>query len=659
MRDSKMRNKGLRKGLAKLAVIAVSFVLCMPMMLCFIQGGELIGKSYASDNTYNTNKFYVDVNALENNAFEIREDIQVDFFYPHHGIYRYVPINGYKFSGISVPGYDYDTYTDNGSFVFQIGSADYYENGITDYTIKYKLTAYDDETTEKDVLMLNLIPTGWSTDIHSARATIHLPKPADLSGAKVYSGYYGSDTNEDNAVIKTSEDGQTIFVSAENLEPYHGVTVTMDLPEGYWTGEMQRGVIKPWMVLLLLLGPILITVLWYANGRDEKIVKTVEFYPPEKLTPGEIGTIIDGNADKCDVVSAIVYMADKGYLSIEEVDSKNFLLKKRGSRGALDKEPAYIRTLYDGLFSKKDAVRTGDLSASFGVKFQKARDQLEGMYVGSKEIYSSNSLIARIANILLCVLPWCAFGLWQITSGLGEGSLAVVIGSFNAVVGTILLIRGIEVRGKGNRFKMIRRIIIAAFMYEFGFALSLAPMTDYTFISATKRIVIAAVVLAIEAYCIFVTVITRARNPKYTRLLGQILGFRDFIRTAELDKLNELVEKDPEYFYHIMPYAYVLGLSNKWIKNFENIPMVAPQWYGYYNKGGGIDTFDAYMMGRMMGRCSISVSNHIHVPAPSFSGGSSGGGWSGGSSGGGFSGGGFSGGGFSGGGMGGGGGGAW
>ncbi|MBQ0018246.1 MAG: DUF2207 domain-containing protein [Clostridiales bacterium] len=655
-----MKNNRRHSLITRISVIAVSFVLCMSVAIGLTHNAGLTEEAYASDNTYTTNSFVVDVTAKENNAFSIREDIQIDFFYPHHGIYRYVPINGYNFSNISVPGYDYETYTDNGSYVFQIGSGAYTVDGVNDYNINYTITAYDDETTEKDVLMLNLIPTGWSTDIHYAEATVHLPKKADLSGVKVFSGTYGTDSNEDNATLKTSDDGQTITVSAQNLEPYHGITITLDLPEGYWVGEKQRGLVYPWMILLLLLGPILITVLWYANGRDEKIVKTVEFYPPEKLTPGEIGTIIDGNADKCDVVSAIVYMADKGYLSIEEVDSRNFLLKKRGSRGALDKEPAYIRTLYDGLFSKKDAVRTGDLSASFGVKFQKARDQLEGMYVGSKEIYSSNSLIARIANILLCVLPWCAFGLWQIASGLMDGSIAVVVGSFNAVVGTILLIRGIEVRGKGNRFKMIRKIIIAAFMYEFGFALSLAPMMDYTFISATKRIAIAAVVLAIEAYCIFVTVITRARNPKYTRLLGQILGFRDFIRTAELDKLNELVEKDPEYFYHIMPYAYVLGLSNKWIKNFENIPMVAPQWYGYYDKGGGIDTFDAYMMGRMMGRCSISVSNHIHVPVASYTGGGSGGGWSGGSSGGSsFSGGGFSGGGFSGGGMGGGGGGAW
>ena len=135
--------------------------------------------------------------------------------------------------------------------------------------------------------------------------------------------------------------------------------------------------------------------------------------------------------------------------------------------------------------------------------------------------------------------------------------------------------------------------------------------------------------------------------------MGRSLGFRDFIRTAELDQLNELVEGDPEYFYHIIPYAYVFGLTNKWIKNFENIPVVTPDWAR--TRTGGLSSFDYYMMGRMMSDCNASVNNHIVIPQSSgggFSGGgSSGGGWSGG--------GGFSGGGFSGGGAGGGGGGGW
>ena len=173
-------------------------------------------------------------------------------------------------------------------------------------------------------------------------------------------------------------------------------------------------------------------------------------------------------------------------------------------------------------------------------------------------------------------------------------------------------------------------------------------------LSEAKRIAVVAFLMTGTLVCMFFSVIAIARTDKYTDLLGRVLGFKDFIRTAELDKLNELVEEDPQYFYHIMPYAYVLGLSNRWIKNFEDMPMqVAPTWF---RGSRTYDSFDYYMMGRMMGDCNASVRNSIVIPSSSsgggFSGGSfGGGGWSGG--------GGFSGGGFSGGGAGGGGGGGW
>ena len=44
-------------------------------------------------------------------------------------------------------------------------------------------------------------------------------------------------------------------------------------------------------------------------GRDKKIVPTVEFYPPKGLTPAEVGLVIDGTADKKDLISMIIYYA--------------------------------------------------------------------------------------------------------------------------------------------------------------------------------------------------------------------------------------------------------------------------------------------------------------------------------------------------------------
>ena len=117
---------------------------------------------------------------------------------------------------------------------------------------------------------------------------------------------------------------------------------------------------------------------------------------------------------------------------------------------------------------------------------------------------------------------------------------------------------------------------------------------------------------------------------------NDIVGLRNFIEVAEKDRLEMLVKDDPEYFYHILPYAYVLNVTNVWSKKFENIALESPSWYV------GAGPINSYVFMRSLNRSLNTMSKTMMAPPPTKSG--RGGGGAGGS-GGGFSGGGFGGGG--------------
>ena len=51
----------------------------------------------------------------------------------------------------------------------------------------------------------------------------------------------------------------------------------------------------------------------------ERGVAPVEFAPPEDLRPGQVGTIVDEQANTLDVTATIVDLAVRGYLTIEEI----------------------------------------------------------------------------------------------------------------------------------------------------------------------------------------------------------------------------------------------------------------------------------------------------------------------------------------------------
>ena len=127
------------------------------------------------------------------------------------------------------------------------------------------------------------------------------------------------------------------------------------------------------------------------------------------------------------------------------------------------------------------------------------------------------------------------------------------------------------------------------------------------------------------------------RTDYGNELYAKTIGFKKFLQIAEKPKLEELVSKNPGYFFDILPYTFALGVSKKWIDKFTSIMIPQPDWYvtnSYFNYAC------------MHGIYESTYGSMMHNVAPK-------------SSGGGGSGGGSSGGGSSGGGSGGGGGGSW
>ena len=635
--------KGFRNNVKRVAsVLAIAAVAVM--MTPFVDAG-----SYASDNTMYTINYDVTVDVAKDNSYDYHEHLDMYYVTAHHGIYRYLPKQGQRISGIRVPGYEYESYTQSGYEVIKIGSGSYTLTGENPYDILYNIAMYEDENTEKDMLLLNLVPTDWETDIGSSKCVINLPKEADLSKAKVYSGPHGTDSNVDNAVLETGADGKTITITAKDIPEHHGVTLQLELPQGYWEGAPQFGKLSVSNMMLFLLGPVGAILLWYLFGRDKHMVKTLEFYPPDDLSPGEIGYLADGRADKQDVISTIVYLADKGYIEIEEMDRKKFRFISVREPGM--EVPQYVRTIYKGMFPGQKKSRTSDQlgsSSTFGNKYVDSKEELENMFKGSRAIIRPDSRMARAFCTIAAMVPSAAYITWATLNGEEMGFFMLFWSIIHILVSTKLMCSVYDNFRSSSKVMAVIKSLGAIWFFTIG--VGVMPLTSeaISLLSRTRAAALVVYLVIGTLIAMFFAVIAIAKTDDYTDLLGRVLGFRDFIKTAELDKLNELVEQDPQYFYHIMPYAYVFGLSNKWIKNFEDLPMVVPNWYRN-PRGRNFDGFDYYMMGRMMGDCNASVSNNIVIPAPVSSGG--GGSWSGG--------GGFSGGGFSGGGAGGGGGGGW
>lgn len=625
------------------AVLFAAVLLCF----CFIP---------ASAETYpvymETDEFNVHVTVGENNVLDITEEIKVDFLTTRHGIYRYIPyilefdrtVGGERIqkrmraaiTDIEVEGEPYTVETEGSNELIIIGDEDQYVFGEKTYTISYKMKIYDDEISQADFFLLNLAPVDWEGDIEKFTAQVDFQKPLpEDAEMKFYVGEYGSIWAE-GATAAMSQERDSLYVeSLRPLGPRETVTLDITLPEGYFQNELTTDWAIPAALIAAALIAALAIALYFIFGRDEEVVPVINFKAPSGLTSAEIGYIIDGHTDQKDIISLIIYWAGKGYLEIHQ-DGKDFIFIKRMDLPRSAKR--FESVMFDGLFKTGNEVSSKSLKNVFYETIQNATLEVEKYFhiIPENRIYTKASTAARIISLILCGLP------------LALVSLACLFDA-GATVGTMIVVP-------------IVIWFVSAIMCAFNIGVWDKKHTDTkaNFVSKSIALGVATVVLAlgaaigVGAYCgawvplasaaaatlasIAFAVPTNKRTKQNTRLLGEILGFKQFIEHAELDRLKALVEEDPQYFYDVIPYAYVLGLSDKWAKKFESIAIEPPHWYYGYDY-----PFSSWIFwssfNSSMNRCRADM---VSVPAQTKVSGS-----------------GFGGGGFSGGGFGGGGGGSW
>lgn len=613
------------------------------------------------DYNMDTTGYQVDIKIGEDSSYQVQETIDVNFRTQRHGIYRYVPITGAS----SVPSkgvisdvktnVPVDLYEENGNQVMQLGSGDSYVYGPATYVIQYTFTPYfqTDDFTE---IYYNIFPQQWQNDIPQGSSfSIEFPKTVDMEQLRFYYGAYGK-TNDGTSIVELSQDGNTISGSlTDSLSFGQGLTLWGDMGEGYFTGVHTIINMTPLLIIAALLVLGIIVILFFLLGRDEQMITSIQYQPPDDLDSAAVGYIVDGVVEDRDVISLIIYWADKGYLTISEDENNKLSFTKK--KDLPQDTPKYQRIMFKHLFEHTDFVRLDSLEYKFATTIKLVKDQIRLVFTKEKGLYTPSSKAARALSMILCGLPFGFFVL--VNSVLSYSStmrnvmnVLVVIFFY---VGVAVFCHGIDTwhgKASGSRRTLVISGLGVCFasiaFYGGSYFARVRNGQVFNFLPALVVVMAATLVMAVF------TGFMRKRTSQCMEWMGRLVGLRDFIETAELERMQAMAKDNPQWFYHIIPYAYVFGLSDLFAKKLQGLALDPPEWY-YTTRGyGGPSYFDYYIFHRALMGNMTNISRTLTVPEPpkvSNTGSGFGGG--------GFGGGGFGGGGFSGGGFGGGGGGSW
>ncbi len=621
-----------------------------------------------SSYDYVIDKYDINIIVNENNTFDITETITAYFNVSKHGIFRTIPLkntitrldgttstNRTQVTNVSVDN-EYTTSRENGNYKLKIGSASRTLTGEQKYVIKYTYNLGKDPGKDYDELYYNIIGNEWDTVIGNVTFSITMPKEFDSSKLGFSSGTTGS---TDNSKVKYNVSGNKITGSYNGiLGAGEALTVRCELPEGYFVGTgLDINIMNYILFLIPLIFLAIAIILWYKFGRDDQVVETVEFYPPQGFNSLEVGFLYKGQADNKDVTSLLIYLANQGYIKITETEEKSLFSKSKGFKitklkeydGNNINEQIFLnglftkRSSFTSLFSKTPETPTDNINEVTSM------DLYDNFYITMRRILSNinnkenkHKLFEKSASsktvfiILMIIATFCMITIPTVFT-YGEAGMLIVALLFPGIGFTVMFsmlfggTKTIYVNGKATHSSIGTKLFGLIWGGMFGgmpwaFTVLPALLQDPTYLIG--YIIGVICVLGMVICCLKYL---PKRTPYGNEMLGKLKGFRNFLETAEKDKLETMVMQDPTYFYNILPYTYVLGVSDKWIKKFESISLQAPSWYDSPN------TFDMVAFGSFMNNTMTSAQSVMSSSPSSDSGGggSSGGGSSGGGSGGG------------------------
>lgn len=601
---------------------------------------------YAND--YDITKYDVEIVVDEHNKYGIKENIDTYFNVSKHGIIRRIPLynniirqdgtrerNRVLISNVHV-NEEFASSRENYNYVLKIGSADKTLTGKHSYSISYDYDIGLDKNNMYDELYFNIIGTEWDTNISNVTFKITMPKEFDASKLGFSYGQYGY-SNTDN--ISYDVDGNVITGSFDRtLLAGEGLNVRLELPEGYFIRKsVSSSLLECWYYIIPILGVLFSYLIWKKYGKDDQVVDIVSFYPPENMNSLDVAFAKKGSVNSNDAVSLLVYLASKGYIKIvEDKKSKSrFTIQKVKEYDGNNKEEELF---FRGLFKKVwDSISSDELNESFYLTINSILTK-KNSTANRKEIFNNKSsnkryilfLFMLITSSLSTIIPALGYKLSDVI-------FSIIICN---LIGIVALIIVAIIYDNNCTKKGLNSALGFAFFFVLALAVANFTIIGFEYIYYDTVYLIGFILCMVCTYLIYFFYLIVTKRTEYgNKVLGEVNGFKKFLETAEKDKLESLVHDDPSYFYNILPYAYVLGVSDAWIKQFEGIAIAPPDWYE------SADAFDYYRFNRSLNR-TIHSASRVMNSVPQSSGGSS-------------SGGGFSGGGFSGGGSGGGGGSSW
>ena len=456
-------------------------------------------------------------------------------------------------SGESVEGRTFDTVSENGVQWITLKSQDGFL-GTQTFTLSYDVKDFVSQQEESQQMALPLLAP---QDYAVASLQINVTMPADFDSKVQFSGAYEGDQLQD--LMSVSSQGSSISALVTTmLRDHDAVTLNMELPADYFTGSHGASAFATVMLILVLLFSVLAAVYWFCFLRNRPLRVQARTLPPDGVNPGDVPFLLSGgNADFNMLIS---HWANLGYLSFLVTADGHVVLHRRMDMG--NERRDYERKLFAMLFGD------GDQCDGASLRYKKVGEKAMSIiprYWG-RRLYHKASGNPSISRFLCCFA--CGLAMMLAMDAMAPATLHGLFLPVGFVAGVSLCWLMLAGFSAYYLFDWMRVGI--------GLGSGILLLVLGAAGSASTAMLPA---LIVSVFVGWQTIRGGQRSAYGEQVLAQTLGFRRFLYNASEHSILQMIRRDPQYFYKMLPYAQAMGLGRRFVGLFHDITLEPCPWY--------------------------------------------------------------------------------
>lgn len=455
----------------------------------------------------------------------------------------------------------YSHYVNEGKSVYTVGQA---EPGILEkeFSFEYKYNVGRDKLKDNDEFVFYLVK---DIPVEITDYAFKITMPEKFNKDNIY--FVDGDGNIVDNIEYQVEDNVITGKFLDSIGADSEYAIKIILPNNYFVNTTLNISNVTWISFII---PIVFMVLTISLSFVSKRTKNnkhehVGLYLDEAIDSLELGYILKGGLKETDISSLIFYLANKGYVNIE-MEHGNYTINKVKDYDGKNKVQGI---LMKRLFSDSDSVTRKNLKE----RLKNIKEEIEKYYKYRK---SKRFYIRPVLNykLIFWLMIFAIYYLVMYDVLFEYQPNMLLINVITGFVGFIIMLVPLT----SKKYQLIEKVLCMMV----GVVLVVSPIILSTYQAFLQdNLYVAAYIIGVV--CVISIGVTSSMMNRRTRygnyLYRKISSYKSYLINVPVEEVKEMVDNNSNYFYDVLPYVLIMGMSDKFYEKFEHIELESPNWY--------------------------------------------------------------------------------